>query len=106
MQDNQKQNNEIQFLGITFPRTIGVSVIFAVLFQAGYMVWSVSKYTSSIERMTEQIQATSLEINKIKTDIYTRSEANIQFEALQRELDLQSRINERQDSQLDSLRGK
>lgn len=104
MQENEKRNDDVQLLGITFPKTIGIGVIAAVLFQAGYMVWSISKYTSSIERMTDQIQATSTEINKVKSEIYTRGEAIIQFEAMRREIDLQNRINERQDAELKDLR--
>ena len=101
----ESEGNEVQIFGITIPKTISIGLVIMVLLQGGYFVWTASKYASSMDRLSEKLQQTHIELNKIKTDLYTRGEANLQFESFRRELDLQNKINDRQDADLKDLRG-
>lgn len=106
MPNSQQQSNNNVSFGVVIPKSISIGALILLLGQGGVIVWNMSKYVTSIDRTTEQIQHVATEINKVKSDIYTRSEANTQFEAIRREIELINKTNERQDADVKELRGR
>lgn len=106
MPNSQQQSNNSASFGVVIPKSISIGALILLFGQGGVIVWNISKYATSIDRSTEQIQQVATEINKVKSDIYTRSEANIQFEAIRREIELINKTNERQDADVKELRGR
>ena len=106
MPNSQQQSNNSVSFGVVIPKSISIGALILLLCQGGVIVWNMSKYATSIDRTTEHIQQVATEINKVKSDIYTRSEANIQFEAIRREIELINKANERQDADAKELRGR
>ena len=105
MPTSQNRDNEATKFGIVIPKTVSIGAIVLVLCQVALLVWSASKYTASIDRMAEQIESSANEINKIKSDIYTKSEANLQFDSLKREIEFLNKANDKQDSEIKDIRG-
>ena len=106
MPNSQQQSNNSVSFGVVIPKSISIGALILLLGQGGVIVWNMSKYATSIDRTTDQIQQVATEINKVKSDIYTRSEANVQFEAIRREIELINKANERQDADVKELRGR
>lgn len=96
-------DNSFRGVGISFPRTISVGVILVALFQASSLIWNASKYSAGVDKLSEQINVTNSEIQKLKAEIYTRSEASIQSEYFKRELEIHRKNMERMESDIREL---
>lgn len=104
MQNTPSKENSSHQIGIVIPKNIGIGVLIAFLAQFGVGVWNISKHDARIERSIEQVEKVTQDINKIRSDIYTRSEADMQFESLRREMEIITSSNERQDDEIRELR--
>ena len=92
---NKKSPNTTEVLGISFPKTISIGVIIVSVMQGSSFIWQVSKYSSTMDKLSEQIQQTNNDLAKIKSDIYTRQEAMIQFDSIKKEMDIRDKNVER-----------
>lgn len=92
---DKKSSNTNEILGISFPKTISIGVIIVSVMQGSSFIWQVSKYSSTMDKLSEQIQQTNNDLAKIKSDIYTRQEAMIQFDSIKKEMDIRDKNVER-----------
>ena len=81
----EKQNNRI--LGITFPNTISVGVLFVAILQGASFLWQGAKYASSMEQLSEKVEQVSEDLTKLKSSIPSRDELMIRNDALHREIE-------------------
>ena len=88
----EKQNNRI--LGITFPNTISVGVLFVAILQGASFLWQGAKYASSMEQLSEKVEHVSEDLTKLKSSMPSRDELMIRNDALHREIDFQRKAIE------------
>lgn len=88
----EKQNNRI--LGITFPNTISVGVLFVAILQGASFLWQGAKYASSMEQLSEKVEHVSEDLTKLKSSMPSRDELTIRNDALHREIDFQRKAIE------------
>lgn len=81
----EKQNNRI--LGITFPNTISVGVLFVAILQGASFLWQGARYASSMEQLSEKVENVSEDLTKLKSSIPSRDELMIRNDALRREIE-------------------
>ena len=88
----EKQNNRI--LGITFPNTISVGVLFVAILQGASFLWQGAKYASSIEQLSEKVEVVSEDLTKLKSSIPSRDELMIRNDALRSDINFQRKAIE------------
>ena len=88
----EKQNNRI--LGITFPNTISVGVLFVAILQGASFLWQGAKYASSIEQLSEKVEVVSEDLTKLKSSIPSRDELIIRNDALRSDINFQRKAIE------------
>ena len=88
-------------LEITIPRKIPLAILFALLIQIAGGIWAISGFYYSQKEMqnqlSENITRFTTKMNELKSSIYTRNEALLQFQAITQE-------NMRQDREIHELR--
>lgn len=102
--DSGLDANERVLFNVTANRNIGIGIIFGLMLQLCAGIWAVSAFYSSITDTRKDIAEVQKQVDSIKTDIYTRKEASIQFEAFRREIDGIKRDNDRQDDAIRDLK--
>lgn len=98
----EKQNNRI--LGITFPNTISVGVLFVAILQGASFLWQGAKYASSMEQLSENVENVSEDLTKLKSSIPSRDELMIRNDALRREMDFQRKAIENLEEDVKEIR--
>lgn len=101
-------SNEMDgYVAFHLPRKIPLAILFAFFIQIGVGIWAVSSFYFGQKELQTQFKdnvATLTEqLNDLKSSIYTRNEAVIQFEVIRQEnlrqdqeiRELRDRINER-----------
>ena len=88
----EKQNNRI--LGITFPNTISVGVLFVAILQGASFLWQGAKYASSMEQLSEKVENVSEDLTKLKSSIPSRDELIIRNDALRSDINFQRKAIE------------
>lgn len=85
------------------PRKIPLAILFAFLTQIAIVIWAVSSFYSGQKELQNQfkdnIATLTHQLHDLKSSIYTRNEAVIQFEVIRQE-------NMRQDQEIRELRNK
>lgn len=101
-------SNEMDgYVAFHLPRKIPLAILFAFFIQIGVGIWAVSSFYFGQKELQTQFKdnvATLTEqLNDLKSSIYTRNEAVIQFEVIRQDnlhqdqeiRELRDRINER-----------
>lgn len=101
-------SNEMDgYVAFHLPRKIPLAILFAFFIQIGVGIWAVSSFYFGQKELQAQFKdnvATLTEqLNDLKSSIYTRNEAVIQFEVIRQDnlhqdqeiRELRDRINER-----------
>ncbi len=90
-------------LEVTIPRKIPLAILFALLIQIAGGIWAISGFYYSQKemqnQMSENITRFTTKMNELKSIIYTRNEALLQFDDIRQE-------NHRQDQEIHELRQK
>lgn len=106
-QDNNNNNEMDGYVAFHLPRKIPLAILFAFFIQIGVGIWAVSSFYFGQKELQTQFKdnvATLTEqLNDLKSSIYTRNEAVIQFEVIRQEnlhqdqeiRELRDRIHER-----------
>lgn len=106
-QDNNNSNEMDGYVAFHLPRKIPLAILFAFFIQIGVGIWAVSSFYFGQKELQTQFKdnvATLTEqLNDLKSSIYTRNEAVIQFEVIRQEnlhqdqeiRELRDRIHER-----------
>ena len=88
-------------LEITITRKVPLAILFALLIQIAGGIWAISGFYYSQKemqnQMSENITRFTTKMNELKSSIYTRNEALLQFQAITQE-------NMRQDREIHELR--
>ena len=96
-------NDTEGFVIFQLPRKVPISLLFAFIIQIVVGVWVASSFyfghKESQSQFKENITQLSNEIREIKSIIYTRNEALLQFEAIRQE-------NARQDHEIREIRAR
>lgn len=94
-------NDTEGFVVFQLPRRVPIALLFAFIIQIVVGVWAVSSFyfgqKESQAQFKDNITQLSNEIGEIKSIIYTRNEALLQFEAVRQE-------NARQDQEIREIR--
>ena len=98
----EKQNNRI--LGITFPNTISVGVLFVAILQWACFWWLGATYASSMEQLSEKVENVSEDLTKLKSSMPSRDELMIRNDALRREIDIQRKAIEDLNEDVEEIR--
>ena len=100
-QDNNNSNEMDGFVAFHLPRKIPLAILFAFFIQIGVGIWAVSSFYSGQKELQTQFKANvatlTEQLNDLKSSIYTRNEAVIQFEVVRQE-------NLRQEQEIRELR--
>lgn len=90
-------------LEIIIPRKVPLAILFALLIQIAGGIWAISGFYYSQKemqnQMSENITRFTTKINELKSIIYTRNEALLQFDDIRQE-------NHRQDQEIQEMRNK
>ncbi len=90
-------------LEITIPRKVPLAILFALVLQIMGGLWAVSEFYHSQKELQnnfkDSITTLTTQINDLKSTIYTRNEALLQFDAIRQE-------NHRQDKEIQEMRNK
>ena len=90
-------------LEVVIPRKIPIAILFALFIQIIGGVWAMSSFyysqKESQNKFAESMNRVTTQINDLKSTIYTRNEALLQFDAIRQE-------NRRQDQEIQELRHK
>ncbi len=102
---SNKNNNEEEAgsFSVTVPKKISIAVLFALIMQIVCGIWMISGvYYSQQEiqnKFSENMKQVTTQLTELKSSIYTRNEALLQFEAIRQE-------NVRQDLEIREIRSK
>lgn len=97
-----EQNKDMMF-GITIPRTVGVTAFLSTLGTVAYFIYIGAGISNKIDTTAYQINQVNQDLQKLKTEIVTRSELAAQMNMHQRESDrLKDEVREIK-ADLDSL---
>lgn len=90
-------------LEIIIPRKVPLAILFALLIQIAGGIWAISGFYYSQKemqnQMSENITRFTTKMNELKSIIYTRNEALLQFDDIKQE-------NHRQDQEIQEMRNK
>ncbi len=90
-------------LEITITRKVPLAILFALLIQIAGGIWAISGFYYSQKemqnQMSENITRFTTKMNELKSTIYTRNEALLQFDDIRQE-------NHRQDQEIKEMRNK
>lgn len=91
------------YVAFHLPRKIPLAILFAFLIQIAIGIWAVSSFYFGQKELQNQfkdnVATLTHQLNDLKSSIYTRNEAVIQFEVIRQE-------NMRQDQEIRELRDK
>lgn len=91
------------YVAFHLPRKIPLAILFAFLIQIAIGIWAVSSFYFGQKELQNQfkdnVATLTQQLNDLKSSIYTRNEAVIQFEVIRQE-------NMRQDQEIRELRDK
>ena len=85
-QNGNGQQRDMMF-GITIPRTIGISAVATAISTVIYIAWVVASINTKIDTSAPQIQQVNQDLQKLKSEIVTRTELATQMQAIQRDID-------------------
>lgn len=90
-------------LEIVIPRKVPLAILFALVIQTVGGIWAVSGFYYSQKELQnnfrDSVVTLTSQINDLKSTIYTRNEALLQFDAIRQE-------NRRQDHEIQEMRSK
>lgn len=104
-EDNELMNrNDMEgYVAFHLPRKVPLAILFAFLIQIAIGIWAVSSFYFGQKELQNQfkdnVATLTQQLNELKSSIYTRNEAVIQFEVIRQE-------NMRQDQEIRELRDK
>lgn len=101
---NQPEQQDVEgYVAFHLPRKVPIAILFAFILQIGIGIWAVSSFYFGQKELQNQfrdnVATLTQQLNDLKSSIYTRNEAVIQFEAIRQE-------NMRQDQEIRELRDK
>ena len=103
MTSNNNNNDEAGSFIVTVPKKISIAVLLALALQIIGGIWMIAGvYYSQQEiqnKFSENMKAVTTQLTELKSSIYTRNEALLQFEAIRQE-------NVRQDLEIREIRSK
>ena len=101
--DNQPQQDAEGYVAFHLPRKVSIAILFAFILQIGIGIRAVSSFYFGQKELQNQfrdnVATKTQQLNDLKSSMYTRNEAVIQFEAIRQE-------NMRQDQEIRELRDK
>lgn len=101
-QSNASNQQDASF-EVTIPKRIPLAILFALVIQIMGGLWAVSEFYHSQKELQnnfkDSITTLTTQINDLKSTIYTRNEALLQFDAIRQE-------NRRQDKEIQEMRSK
>ena len=90
-------------LEIVIPRKVPLAILFALVIQIVGGIWAISGFYYSQKELQnnfkDSVVTLTSQINDLKSTIYTRNEALLQFDAIRQE-------NRRQDQEIQEMRNK
>lgn len=103
-QEHDTNRNDMEgYVAFHLPRKVPLAILFAFLIQIAIGIWAVSAFYFGQKELQNQfrdnVATLTQQLNDLKSTIYTRNEASIQFEIIRQE-------NIRQDHELRELRDK
>lgn len=99
----ESNNNGYVVFGVTIPKTIGIATFWSMMCFVVYSTWSLASINNNIQNSSNQVAQLSQDIQKIRNDMYTRSEAAMQNESYKREMDEMRKILDRHESDIKYL---
>ena len=104
LNNGQSPQQDIEgYVAFHLPRKIPLAILFAFLIQIAIGIWAVSSFYFGQKELQNQfrdnVATLTQQLNDLKSSIYTRNEAVIQFEVIRQE-------NMRQDQEIRELRDK
>ncbi|WP_288981504.1 hypothetical protein [uncultured Flavobacterium sp.] len=104
LNNGQSPQQDVEgYVAFHLPRKIPLAILFAFLIQIAIGIWAVSSFYFGQKELQNQfrdnVATLTQQLNDLKSTIYTRNEASIQFEIIRHE-------NMRQDQELRELRDK
>lgn len=98
-----QRDEDASAFNVVIPKKFPVFVVVAFLAQLAVGIWSLSGIYSTQQEtnkaLTENMNSVKNQLVELKSSIYTRNEALLQFDAIRQE-------NSRQDAEIRELRGK
>ncbi len=104
LNNGQSPQQDVEgYVAFHLPRKIPLAILFAFLIQIAIGIWAVSSFYFGQKELQNQfkdnVATLTQQLNDLKSSIYTRNEAVIQFEVIRQE-------NMRQDQEIRELRDK
>lgn len=104
LSNGQSPQQDVEgYVAFHLPRKIPLAILFAFLIQIAIGIWAVSSFYFGQKELQNQfkdnVATLTQQLNDLKSSIYTRNEAVIQFEVIRQE-------NMRQDQEIRELRDK
>lgn len=104
LNNGQSPQQDVEgYVAFHLPRKIPLVILFAFLIQIAIGIWAVSSFYFGQKELQNQfkdnVATLTQQLNDLKSSIYTRNEAVIQFEVIRQE-------NMRQDQEIRELRDK
>lgn len=104
LNNGQSPQQDVEgYVAFHLPRKIPLAILFAFLIQIAIGIWAVSSFYFGQKELQNQfkdnVATLTQQLNDLKSSIYTRNEAVIQFEGIRQE-------NMRQDQEIRELRDK
>lgn len=104
LNNGQSPQQDVEgYVAFHLPRKIPLAILFAFLIQIAIGIWAVSSFYFGQKELQNQfkdnVATLTHQLNDLKSSIYTRNEAVIQFEVIRQE-------NMRQDQEIRELRDK
>ena len=100
---NQPQQDIEGYVAFQLPRKVPIAILFAFILQIGIGIWAVSSFYFGQKELQNQfrdnVATLTQQLHDLKSSIYTRNEAVIQFEVIRQE-------NMRQELEIRELRNK
>lgn len=98
-----QNNDNTSALSVVIPKKLPMVVVIGFLAQLAIGIWSLSGIYSTQQEtnkaLTENMNSVKNQLVELKSSIYTRNEALLQFDAIRQE-------NSRQDAEIRELRSK
>lgn len=104
LNNGQSPQQDVEgYVAFHLPRKVPLAILFAFLIQIAIGIWAVSSFYFGQKELQNQfrdnVATLTQQLNDLKSSIYTRNEAVIQFEVIRQE-------NMRQDQEIRELRDK
>ena len=104
LNNGQSQQKDVEgYVAFHLPRKIPLAILFAFLIQIAIGIWAVSSFYFGQKELQNQfrdnVATLTQQLHDLKSSIYTRNEAVIQFEVIRQE-------NMRQELEIRELRNK